>query len=111
LNALHPPDAVAASNMASPLRQRHQIRRDFRYGSLGRRGPQRLRGILPDHHLQTSDFEVRIVSRAPRKIVGSQIRFGARIDGIWCGGERAMGQPGFFDLDRRLEAINAKGDA
>jgi hypothetical protein len=77
----------------------------------GRRGPQRLRGILPDHHLQTSDFEVRIVSRAPRKIVGSQIRFSARIDGIWCGGERAMGQPAFFDLDRRLEAINAKGDA
>jgi hypothetical protein len=25
--------------------------------------------------------------------------------------ERAMGQPAFFDLDRRLEAINAKGDA
>src|SRR5580704_2622455 len=24
---------------------------------------------------------------------------------------RAMGQPGFFDLDRRLEAISAKGDA
>jgi transposase, IS5 family len=22
-----------------------------------------------------------------------------------------MGQPGFFDLDRRLEAISAKGDA
>lgn len=27
------------------------------------------------------------------------------------GGGRAMGQPGFFDLERRLEAISAKGDA
>src|SRR5262249_43011107 len=52
-----------------------------------------------------------IVFRAPRKIALArprQIRF--RCLEMMGRAGNAVGQPGFFDLDKRLEAISAKGD-
>ena len=48
--------------------------------------------------------------RAPRKIALARPRKSdSRVPTLAARGN-AMGQPGFFDLDKRLEAISAKGD-